>query len=288
MDNFRFDIVVLNYNRVQSFFNNFNKIINFNKDIDRITIITSSPSLNESALIKSFENSNGISIRYLARKKNEGIDQLARIQYFLGEVGEYNENLKYQFIFQMQEHYLDTISPHSKWGKELNYKIKGDVVPDNILFDLDEIAAIFNSLHIKTLFCDRNNPCFFTVKGQKYIAPNGGNFILLTSLLFNSKIRNKIEHLKKTFSNTYDWGVFAEFFWGETFFAEGQGTYDYKRRKYFSDYKKDDFYDAPDDYDFLRRRHLNLFKKYIRMITAPGYLGLKKIYHLFKMKFNKA
>lgn len=264
----RFDIVVFNYKRVDSFLNNFNKITNFRKDVDRVTIISSSPSDDERNLVRAFGDSNQIKIDYLTRK-NVGIDQYARIEYFLGKLGDGARHLNSRFIFQMQEHYLDTTSPHSIWGKELDYKIKGDVVPDNIIFDLDEIEDISQKRNVDTFFCDRNNACFFTVDTCNYIAPNGANFIFKTKLLSDPVVIKKIKFLKKTFENRYDWAVFTEFYWGEIFFAEGLVSYDYKRKRYFMEYKKEDFYVSPDDYTFLRKRFTNLYGKHIRTMLKP-------------------
>ena len=118
----------------------------------------------------------------------------------------------------MQEHYLDTTSDYSKWGKELDYKIKGDVVPESIFFDLDEIEKILEVTGANLLFCDRNNPCFFVTNGTKYIAPNGGNFLLRSSILKENI--HKIRFLKSTFENTYSWAVFCEYFGGGNIFSK--------------------------------------------------------------------
>lgn len=130
----RFDIVVFNHARIDSWFRNADRIRGFDPALDRITIVSCSPSDTEHALVGDFEAQRGYRIRYLTRE-NRGIDQLARIDYFTGRVGTRDENLAYEFVFQMQDHYLDTDSRASHWGPTLDNRVKGDVVPDGTVFD---------------------------------------------------------------------------------------------------------------------------------------------------------
>jgi tetratricopeptide (TPR) repeat protein len=253
-EKYRFDIVVFNYQRLHSFFNNFSKIKNFRRDRDRITVVSCSPSGTETDLFKAFEKSNDIEVRYLSRV-NFGGDQYARAQYFTGEVGNIDDNMRYKFIFQMQEHYLDTDSSYSKWGPEYNFAIKGDVVPDDIIFDLDEIDQILEKDNVSGAFCDRNNPCFFIVDGKRYIAPNGGNFIIRSRDILKEKTQNLCKELMSSCVNVYTWWLYAEFTWGIIFFSEGKKFYDLKRRMLFSEWKPELFYIAPDDFQALRHHY---------------------------------
>src|SRR5262245_34090324 len=103
----RFDIVVWNYERVESFLRNFSKIHNYDSARDRITIVSASPSAEEIQRVREFESDHRIEVRYLTRE-NRGIDQLARAQYLSGTIGSLGANLSHAYIFQMQDHYLDT------------------------------------------------------------------------------------------------------------------------------------------------------------------------------------
>jgi hypothetical protein len=65
-----------------------------------------------------------------------------RIEYFSGKIEDLREVLNAEYIFQFQEHYLDIEAAYSRWGSELNFRIKGDVVPENVIFDLNSLNDI--------------------------------------------------------------------------------------------------------------------------------------------------
>ena len=119
----RFDVVVLTYKRLRSFLGNFHRIDAFDPSRDRITIVSCSPSAAEAEEVRRFERERGLSVRYLKRE-NRGIDQLARAEYFAGAVGDLEQNLSYDYIFQMQDHYLDREDPGSRWGPGLDFAMK--------------------------------------------------------------------------------------------------------------------------------------------------------------------
>jgi hypothetical protein len=160
----RFNILVLNYRRLHSFLDNFGKIKAFDPLQDRITILTCSPSAEEKQQVKDFSEKNQVQVKYLTRR-NYGIDQGARVEYFLGKIEDLSEILNTEYIFQFQDHYLDIDAPYSNWGEKENFRIKGDVVPDNVVFDLNLLSHIFRENEIIAAFCDRNNPCWFQREG---------------------------------------------------------------------------------------------------------------------------
>ena len=244
----RFDIVVINYGRLCSFIDNFHKIINFDPAKDRLTIISGSESFDERKIIEKFENEKGCKVRYIPRE-NVGMAEFARIQYFRGEIGSLEENLSYRYIFQMQEHYLDTNSPHSiypeGYGAGVDLQIKGDVVPDNYIFDLNKMEALADKYNLVGMYCDRMGPNYLERNNNKYLAPEGGNFIISSKLVKTSKIQDGLFLLRKTFENltsfNYRWAVFAELYWGELFFPEGLPFYDLLNEKFFTNFKKEEF-----------------------------------------------
>src|SRR5262245_13148982 len=132
----RFNILVLNYQRLHSFLNNFDRISGFDRLWDKITILSCSPSKEERQQVEAFSEKHYLQATYLTRR-NFGIDQSARIEYFGGQVEGLRRVLDAEYIFQFQDHYLDTEATYSRWGPELNCRIKGDVVPENVTFDLN-------------------------------------------------------------------------------------------------------------------------------------------------------
>ena len=246
----RFNIVVLNYKRLHSFLSNFDRIEAFDPSQDKITILTCSPSEDERQRVKDFSEKYQVQVRYLTRR-NFGIDQCARVEYFSGKIDNLQELLDTEYIFQFQEHYLDVKAPYSKWGAEEKFRVKGDVVPDNIIFDLDSLSRVFRENRIAAAFCDRNHPCWFQRAGSTYIAPNGGNFILSTKQINDPYIQRELNGMYHNCDNTYGWAVYAEYKWGELFFSEGRAYYDIKRDKIYSHFPRDQFYVSPDPVDAL-------------------------------------
>jgi hypothetical protein len=256
----RFDIVVLSYKRLSSFLNNFDKIKSFDSSQDRITILSCSPSEEETQQVRAFSETYEVGINYQIRP-NLGIDQGARIEYFIGNIDSLQDVLDAEYIFQFQEHYLDIKAPYSRWGKELNFKIKGDVVPDNVTFDLNLLSHVFRQHKIAAAFCDRNNPCWFQRAGYSYIAPNGGNFFLSTRHINNDLVQRELKRLYHKCDNTRGWALYAEFKLGELLFKEGNNYYDIKRDKVYVKFPQDEFYVSPDPvkelYNFYERNLVN-------------------------------
>jgi hypothetical protein len=250
----RFDVCVWNYKRLDLFLDNFSRIENFDPERDRLTVASCSPSPEESARIREFERDIGLVVRYLARE-NRGIDQLARCDYFTGRVGSFADNLSYPYIFQMQEHYLDTESDASRWGPELNYSRKSDTVPDGAVFDLDRMEQLAVEHDLHGFFCDRANPCYVEVDGARYVAPSGGNYTIRTDLITSPGVQETLQHLIRTCDDTYSWAVYVEFKWGPIFFHEGRRFWDLKRDRLYDRFARDEFYLAPDDYPALTRRY---------------------------------
>jgi hypothetical protein len=249
----RFDVVVFNYERLGSFLGNFHRIQAFDPARDRITIVSCSPSTGEAEEVREFERAGGLSVRYLTRE-NRGIDQLARAEYFTGAVGRLDENLSYAYIFQMQDHYLDPEGPGSRWGPDLDFGMKGDVVPDGVFFDLDAMEDLARKHDLAGFFCDRNDPSFITLEGQRYVAPSGGNFVIGTDLVAEPDVQAACRRLIDVCDDTYAWAVYAEFSWGPIFFHEGRRFYDLKRKRLFERWESEDFYRPPDDVPKLKRR----------------------------------
>ena len=247
----RFDIVVWNFERVELFLDNFTRIRNFDPRRDRLTIVSASPSAAETRRIRRFEDDHRLTVRYLTRR-NRGGAELARAQYFTGLVGSRQENLDHAYIFQMQDHYLDTTSASSRWGPELGFETKGDVVPDGASFDLDRMERLALEHDLKGFFCDRDDPCFIALEGRRYVAPNGGNFAIRSDPVRDASAQEACRRLLSSCDDTYDWALYAEFLWGLTFFQEGERFYDLKRERLFEAWEREDFCDFPLDFRRLK------------------------------------
>jgi hypothetical protein len=248
----RFDVVVFNYGRARSFLDNTSRIQGW-KPNDRLSFVTASPSAEEESLVRDWSRANDVEYRYLPRK-NRGIDQLARCEYFTGTCGGPGNLSDSRFIMQMQEHYLDATSPWSIWDERLDFRIKGDVIPD-LTLDLNEIEKRMDADRCVAAFADRNNPCWIERNGERHIAPCGGNFIFRTEMLRSPELQQRIQRVASLCDDTYQWALFAEFNWGVLFFRDGVPVYDIKRDKVFTHFNRSDFYIASDDVESLWRRY---------------------------------
>jgi hypothetical protein len=248
----RFDIVVINYKRAESFTNNAWRLGKLSER-DRVSFLTASPSAEEEAVVRQWAEQSGATVRYV-RHPNRGIDQLERCEYFLGEIGGGTNALDSEYIFTMQDHYLDIDAPWSKWGPRYGNSIKGDVVPD-LVFDLDEIDRRMKSEGCVAAFADRNNPCWLVVDGRRHIAPSGGNFIVRTDQLRGDGFRKGVRHLLDVCDNAWTWALYVEFSWGPLLFHEGVPVLDIKRNRVFTRFDREDFYVAADDFRALHRRY---------------------------------
>ena len=107
------------------------------------------------------------------------------------------------FALELQDHYLDTEAPFSRWGPELNNRIKGDAVLDGTVFDLPALYDRLQTHGLSGVFCDRNNPCWFQLRGRRYIALNGRNFIVRTTLVRDPRMFELCESLRRVCDSSY-------------------------------------------------------------------------------------
>ena len=244
----RFEIVVLNHRRLHLFFRNFGRVRGFDPARDRLTVVSCSPSDSETALVKAFEAEHGLPVRYLIRP-NLGMEQRARLDYFTGQVGTVEDNLGARFVFQMQDHYLAADDPASRWGAEFDHGLKGDVAPEDLIFDLDAIERLDAELLLDGFFADRNDPCLVEWEGRRYIAPNGSNFGIRGELLREPGSQRAFRHMLEVFERGTPWLTYCEYSWGRFLFPEGRRLYDLKRDKLVTEWTSGEFHDeALDDY----------------------------------------
>jgi hypothetical protein len=249
---FRFDIVVWNHRRLELFVDAVaERIGGLDVERDRITNVSCSPGPEEDDLVDRLRGSTGVRVDYLLRR-NRGIDQLARCEYFLGDVGDPERNLDSSFMFQMQEHYLDPDAATSRWETG---RAKGDTVPDGVFFELGELERLAERESIDAFVADRNRPSLVVHGGGRYIAPSGGNFVIRTTFLAEAAVRERIRRVARACDNTYLWALYAEYMWGVLLFPEGRRVFDLARRRVFSQWETDDFYATPDDYAKLIGRY---------------------------------
>jgi hypothetical protein len=131
----RFHIVVSNFKRVISFVDNFNKIHGFDPGQDSIYIFDCSPeSVYQSELMTanqlcshSLEWNKNL---FFIKRRNWGVNHGAQLDYFRAILDGLIQPPK--LIAFMQMHFLD-----------LKKFVKEDTLPENVIYDLDQIARKF-------------------------------------------------------------------------------------------------------------------------------------------------
>jgi hypothetical protein len=202
------------------------------------------------------------------------MEQRARLEYFLGKVGSRRENLAPRFVFQMQDHYLAPEHPASRWGPELDHRLKGDVAPDDLSFDLDEIERIAGRHDIHGFFADRLDPVLIEDGGRRYVVPNGSNFAIRTDVLRSAGVQAACRRMLRVYGLERElthWLTFCEYNWGRVLFHEGRRFYDVKRDRVYDEWDPAEFSDAMSDYRWhFARFDAELRRGLLSGLARPG------------------
>ncbi len=214
-ENPRFDIVVLNFERVQLFFNNFHKLRNYDSTRDRVVVIDCSrDGARERALTEAFARSKGWVLGgpeiVFARRGNWGIDQGARIDY-LSHLRRLRSRPR--FVWQFQEHYFDNTSDYSRWGSgKLAGQTKEDVIPDGVEIDLDQCERAFSDPAVSVVFANRDGVGIFAhPDGRAWFFTDGANLGFRTSAALEAFDQRLLDNYRLIFDASYRWCLYIEF-----------------------------------------------------------------------------
>jgi hypothetical protein len=215
----RFHIVVFNYSRIGSFLDNFARISHFDPARDRIVILDCSPDQErERELVARFTAGRGWraeAVSFVPRR-NWGIDQGARIDYFSG-LHQTSDRPKY--IWQFQEHFLDLDSAASRWpagtvdlsGAEIGGRVKEDTIPEGAVIDLDECERIFEAdPAVAVLFAARGGVGLFALDDQEWFYTDGGNCAVRTAAALAAFPEPKLAAYRDLHDGTYEWALYFE------------------------------------------------------------------------------
>ena len=238
----RFEIVVRNFRRLPVFLETFDQIRGFRPEKDRLTVISSSAGAEERALLDQFAAKRGIRTRYLPHP-NIGRGEVGLASYFAGDLGSPEENLSARFIFTMQDHYLATEWQESIFDEtapaELVGQVKGDVIPDDAVIDLDEMERLADLHDVEVFFCDRG-PILVEWRRQRFVMVNGSNFAVSTAVVVEPSVQAATRQLHDSWrdggDNSYHWSGYAEHVWGRIFFQEGRVAYDLASNRLHTDW----------------------------------------------------
>ena len=269
-DAIRFHVVVLNFERIHSFLDNVDKLRNFRPDRDRLIVLDCSNNHDaQRQAVVEFGRERGWPVE-VVRRKNWGIDQGARIDYF-GALRKMSQQPR--FIWQFQEHYLDLTSPWSIWPSDypahpqLAGQLKQDTVPDDFQIDLDRCEQIYEANpDVSVLYADRAKLGIFTHDdGSEWFYADGANFSARTSDVLEMFPPDILSTYKSIYDGSYNWTLFMEMDICRRLTRPGRRWYDLVTGEHFSD---------PDE---LRRiessRQVSLHQD-----AEPFYSGLYRTY----------
>ncbi|HEU4711490.1 MAG TPA: methyltransferase, TIGR04325 family [Pyrinomonadaceae bacterium] len=210
-DGIRFHVVVLNFERIASFLDNSDKLLNFSPDRDRLIVLDCSVNHDsQKQLVLDFARERGWKAKVI-RRKNWGIDQGARVDYFSAL-----RKMQHppRFIWQFQEHYLDLESPWSIWPKDhpqFAGQLKQDTIPDDLAIDLDRCEEIYDDNSVSVLYADRAKLGIFThVDGNEWFYADGANFSARTSDVLDVFQPEVLSTYASIYDGSYNWTLFME------------------------------------------------------------------------------
>ena len=211
-DAIRFHVVVFNFERIASFLDNADKLQNFRADRDRLIVLDCSVNHDaQKQAVVHFARQRGWRAKVVQRK-NWGIDQGARIDYFTALRKMKNPP---RFIWQFQEHYLDLKSPWSIWPSDMpriGGQLKEDVVPDDFQIDLDRCEQIYEEhADVSVLYADRAKLGIFTHDdGNEWFYADGANFSVRANDALDAFPPDVLSTYKSIYDGSYQWTLFLE------------------------------------------------------------------------------
>ena len=296
----RFHVVVFNFERISSFLDNFDKIQNFRPDRDRLIVLDCSVNhASQKRLVAEFAQKRnwtlGKELKVIQRK-NWGIDQGARIDYFAALQKMKNPP---KFIWQFQEHYLDLESPWSIWPEDtpkIGGRLKEDTIPDGVDLDLDLCERVYTDYQdVSVVYADRAKLGIFThPEGREWFYADGANFSVRTSDALSAFQLDTLSTYKSIYDSSYEWTLFLEMDICRRLTTPGRKWYDLVTREQFEDpdsVRKREVekqvslhQDAESFYGplyqkyerrFERFSHKSEFRRRFQTIGAFSYLGLR-------------
>jgi hypothetical protein len=296
----RFHVVVYNCDRIESFTNNFEKIVGFDALKDMILILDCSHNpIREQQQLVAFARENGWRLGqevHFVKRRNWGIDQGARIDYFnlLRHLA-----VKPKYIWQFQEHYLDTVSEWSHWpwqtvdlnGNLIGGQIKSDTIPDGLRINLDVCEEIYERYpHISVLYADRNRIGIFPYDDKEWFYVDGANFSARTSYVLEVLSEEVLKVYSLLYDGGYQWALFIELNIGHQLTTGGGGWYDLVTQKHFDSpqalMKLENEHEVP-LHQIAEKHYDQLYKKYKKRCSRLGRANIvaKKLYTaLFRLQ----
>ena len=218
--NARFDILILNFQRIGLFFDNFHKLKNFDPARDRIVVLDCSQNIErEQGIVEAFARERGWVVGgpelVFVPRTNWGIDQGGRVDY-LGAL--LQDPAPAPYIWQFQEHYLDNTSDYSRCPPSsgaLAGTVKEDVIPDGAVLDLDLSERAFADPEVSVVFASRNGVGVFRhTDGRSWFYSDGANLGFRTSAARSAFSQSLLDDYRIVFDGSYRWALFIEFEFG--------------------------------------------------------------------------
>jgi hypothetical protein len=216
-------IVVFNCDRIESLTANLCKFEDINFSEDTLVIYDCSKDVDAQIAVLS---------EYCQKHELKLGDQVllkTRANWGLAEGGRIDlaDDLRtspaqHRFIFQFQDHYLDTTSEYSLWaqgkrdlnGVDISGKVKEDCIKSEFTISLSKYARYLENGDADVLYSSQAGIGLFPYWKDLFFCIDGVNFASRTETYLDIFDKSTCAGLTEIYDAGYEWALFAEHFVG--------------------------------------------------------------------------
>lgn len=231
----RFLIAVFNYGKIESLTDNLEKIVDLDFNIDTLAVYDCSenPDDQRATLAEYCKQHNlnfGEDVLFKPRI-NWGLAEGARID-LATELR--SISVPHRYLFQFQEHYLDTTSEHSLWpsgkldleGNDVSGKVKGDCIKTGQTVELNKFEKLIETGAADVLYSSQEGIGLFPYWRENFFCIDGVNFATEITTYLNIFDEQTCTRLETIYDESYKWALFAEHYVGYRMMRLGLKLYD--------------------------------------------------------------
>jgi hypothetical protein len=219
----RFMIVVFNHGRIESLTENLKKLEKFNCSEDTLVVYDCSKDAdNQLTALAEFCQQNGM-------KLGETVQFKSRVNWGMAEGGRIDLAaslrqipVRHKFLFQFQDHYLDTTSEHSLWppgtkdlnGNDVSGLVKGDCIKSGHTINLNDYAEYLQNGVADVLYSSQDGIGLFPYWNDTFFCIDGVNFASKIETYLDIFDETTCAGLSNIYEPSYEWALFAEHYVG--------------------------------------------------------------------------
>ena len=216
-------IAVFNYGKIESLTANLKKIVDLDFNIDTLVVYDcSDDSPGQRIVLADYCQQNALKFGedvLFRQRVNWGLAEGARID-LANELR--RMPVQHRFLFQFQDHYLDTSSEYSVWpdgksdleGNDVSRTVKGDCIKSGQTIELRKYEKLLENDIADVLYSSQEGIGLFPYWKENFFCIDGVNFATRIETYLEIFDEQSCFGLKETFDESYQWALFAEHFVG--------------------------------------------------------------------------